>query len=805
MPDLRLALRSLLRTPGFTAVAILTLALGVGANTAMFSVLNEVMLRPLPYPEIGRLERIFRATEQQPEGSSSFADFLDLQAAAGTYGSIAGYAPGDLSLADPGRPAETGKGLRVSANFLATFGIAPALGRDFLPDEAARGRHHVLIVSHRCWQDRFGGDRGIVGRTVRVDGIPHRIVGVLPAAFSDWRYLGWVDFLRPLGLTDAEAADRLATPLRLVGRRDSSVTPAAGTAFLAGFGARLAADFPGTHAGTAWRTVPLQDFINDAGTGISLAMLVGLSGFVVLIACSNLANFLLARTLARAREFAVRSALGASRLRLIRPLLLESLLLSLGGGAGALLVAAWATDWLSARSRSDEGHFVPFALDWSVFGWALGASLLTALAFGLAPALFTLRLDLNHTLKTGGRGAAGSRGERRLRQFLIVGQFALALVLFAGAALFARGLHEVNHRRQGWESDRLVTGAFQLPAAAYPGPAEIAAFHRLALERLAALPGVEVAGLASSLPFLGPGETRRFVAADLPPPERGREPVAAVSAVSPDYFAAVGTRLVRGRAFAASDRADAPPVYIVNRAFARSLFGDADPVGRRLAPAGESRPAWGEIVGVADDVVSTVPGPHPVALQLYRPLAQAPAAAVQLAVRSRGPAPGTLVTGIRAAMTALDPDLPVNPLRPAETAVARTNYQLAVLRDMLLSFAILGLGLAALGIYGTIARLVAQRTPEFGIRLALGADRADLLRLVLGSGLRLALVGAGFGLVGAYGVSRLLAAGFPGIDSGDPLVFAGATSVLLAVALVACWLPARRAACVDPVIALRHE
>lgn len=805
MPALRLAVRSLLRTPGFTLIAILTLALGVGANTAMFSVLNEVILRPLPYPDIGRLERIFRATEKQPEGAFSFADFLDLQAAAGPYGSVAGYAAGDLSLAAPGRPAEPGKGLRVSANFFATLGVGPVLGRDFLPEEAARGRHHVLIISHRCWQDRFGGDRQIVGRTLRVDGTPHRIIGVLPAAFSDWRYLGWADFFRPLGLTEAEAADRQAMPLRLIGRRAATVEPAAAAAFLAGFGSRLAADFSALHAGTAWRTVPLQDFINDAGTGISLAMLVGLSGFVVLIACSNLANFLLARTLARAREFAVRSALGASRFRLVLPLLLESLLLSLAGGAGALLVALWATDWLSARSRSDHGHFVPFALDWSVFGWALGASLLTAFAFAVAPALFALRLDLNQTLKTGGRGTAGSRGERRLRQFLIVGQFALALVLFAGAALFARGLHEVNHRRLGWESDRLVTGTFVLPAAIYPGPAERAAFHRLALERLSALPGVEVAALASALPFLGPAETRKFLAADLPTPERGREPVAAVAAVSPGYFDAVGTRLVQGRAFNAADRADAPPVFIVNRAFARSLFGSADPIGRRLAPAGEGSPAWGEIVGLADDVSSVIPGPNPVVLQVYRPLAQHPAAAAELAVRTRGVAPAALVAGIRSALTALDPDWPVDPLRPAELAVARANYQLAVMRDMLLSFAVLGLGLAALGIYGTIARLVAQRTPEFGLRLALGADRNDLLRLVLGSGLRLAFVGAIFGLLGALGVSRLLSAGFPGIDSGDPAVFAGATVLLLAIALLACWLPARRAARVDPVIALRAE
>ena len=803
LTDFHLALRQLVRSPGFTLLAILTLALGIGANTAMFSVLNGVLLKPLPYPDSARLDRIYRTTAQNPEGGVAPADFRDLRREMHGYGEVAAYTPGDASLAEPGQPAEMAYAIRITANFLGTLGIPPQLGRDFRPGEELHGNDRVVIISQRCWQNRFGGRADIIGRTLRVDGAPHEIVGVMPATFNDWRHLGWVDLFRPLGLDPAKSADRQAASLQLIGRRAGQLSPAEADAFIARFGARLAADFPAVNAGSTWRTLALHESVAGKDMAQMMAMLVGLSGFVLLIACSNLANLLLARTMARAREFAVRAALGASRMQVLRPLIAESL--ALAGGAGAILVAVWAGDWLAVRSTGDNGEQVIVALDGRVLGWALAASLVTALAFGLAPALFAVRLNLNDTLKSGARGTTGGRGHQRFRQVLIVGQFALAMVLLSGAALFIRGLNDLNHRRSGWESDRLVTGTVLLPAADYADAAKIDGFQRLTVEQLEALPGVAAAGLSASMPMSQVFEVRKFLIEGraLPPP--GHEPVALVNAISPHYLATVGTRLLAGREFNGGDTRTSPRVFVISQTMATGLFGRENPIGRRLALAEVEPKQWGEIVGVVADATSVLPDPGPVAYQLYQPMAQAPRLRYWIAVRSAGVAPATLVDGIRAVMTRLDPDLPVRKLQPADATINRVLYQLGVLRDMLAWFAVLGLGLASLGIYGIIARTMAQRTAEFAIRLALGASVRDITRLVLTSGVKLALAGAAFGLLGALGVARLLAANFPAMRLNSPAVLLGTTLLLIAVALLACWLPARRAGRVDAIGALRAE
>ena len=803
--DLRLALRQLVAAPGFTFIAIVTLALGIGANTSMFSVFNELMVRPLPYPDSGQLDRFYRRTAQNPRGNISPADALDALAALKGYGEIAAYGLADLSLAEPGRPAEMASGLRVSANFFSVFGARPQLGRDFHPTEAVFGNHRVLILSHRFWQSRFGGDPHIVGRVVRVDGEAHEIVGVLPATFSDARHLGGFDLFRPLGLSPRESADRGSTWVRLVGRRDRALSRVQGDTLVEDFGRHLAAEFPAANAGTTWRAISLNQTLTDENGRALIAMLVGLSGLVLLIACSNLANLLLARTMARAREFAVRSALGATRARLLRPLVAESLLLAFGGGVCALLVAMWTTDWLSRLSTDDRGEFMVFTLDWHVLTWAFAASLVTALAFGVAPALFATRLDINRTLKSGSRGTTGDRGHQLFRNLLIIVQFTLAMVLLAGAALFVRGLDDLNNRRIGWESAHLVTATMLLPTATYPGAAEITAFQRRTLERLEALPGVESASLSYTMPFFGLAELRKFLVQgrDVPPP--GHEPVAAINGVSPHYFQTVGTRVLQGRTFEESDTAAAPKVFVINQTMARGLFGNASAIGQHLSAVGAGGPESGEIVGVVSDVQSVSPNPSPVTFQLYQPMAQEARPYNEIAVRATGVAAATLVANIRAAMTALDPDLPVRKLQPADATITRSNYQQGVLGTMLSSLAVLGLGLASLGVYGVIARTVAQRTNEFGIRFALGAQVEDITRLVLTSGVKLALIGSAFGLLLALVVARLLAAGFPGIPLQSAAVLVGVTLLLIAVALLACWLPARRAARIDPIIALRAE
>jgi predicted permease len=803
--SLRFAARSLIRSPGFTLLAIITLGLGIGANTAMFSVINSILLKPLPYPDSAQLDRLDRVTAQNPQGRVSPADLLDLQRQMQAYGEIGAYALGDTSLSEPGQPAEMVQALRTTANFFSVLRIQPQLGRDFLPREDLPGNSRVVLISQRCWQQRFGGKTDVIGRTVRVDGEPHEIVGVLPSVLNDWRHLGSIDFFRPLALDQQKSGDRRNTILRLIGRRSEKLSHAEAEGFIANFGARLAVDFPEVNAGSTWRAVPLNSTVMSKNGPALLAMLIGLSGFVLLIGCSNLANLLLARTMARAREFAVRSALGASRMQLLRPLMAESLLLAFAGGGCAILVAQWVADWLAVRSTGDNGEAVVLALDWHVLGWAFAASLVTAVAFGLAPALFALRLNVNDTLKSGARGMTGGRGHQRFRQMLIVGQFALAMVLLAGAALFMRGLDELNNTRAGWQSERLVTGAVVLPAAGYPDVDRINAFHRVTVERLESMPGVASASISSFTPFFNWADVRKYLIEGRELPQPGHEPAAVVNSISPHYFDTYGTRMLAGRAFNDRDTVTSPKVFIISQATAIALFGIENPIGRRIAQAGSANLQWGEIVGVAADVKSVLPDPGPVTLQLYQPMAQEPRPYNQIAVRTTGTAPSTLLQSIRSVMTELDPDLPLRNLETADATIVRANYQTAVLRDMLTAFGVLGLGLASLGIYGVIARTMAQRAGEFAIRFALGACTGDITRIVLISGVKLALIGSVLGLFGALGVARLLAASNPGMHLNSPPVLAGTTLVLVTIALVACWLPARRAARINPIEALRAE
>jgi predicted permease len=803
--DLTHAARQLRRAPGFSLLAIVTLGLGIGANTAMFSVLNGILLKPLPYPELDRLERFYRTTPTHPDGNFSAADFLELRAARQDYGEVVAYTAAGASLSEPGYPAEMAYAARATPDLLTLLGVQAQLGRNFRPHEDTPGRDRVVILSHRMWRNRFDRSPDVIGRTIRVDGEPHEIIGVLPESFNDWRYLGGVDFFRPLALTAEQARDRHATDLRVVGRRANTLTAAESAAFASALGARLAREFPEANAGSRWRTVLLQ---KDAAGGsglVVLPMLIALSAAVLMIACSNLANLLLARTMARARELAVRAALGASRLQLLRPLFLEALLLSLAGGTLALLVAHAFNHWAAVRSTADNGEQVRLVLDHAVLGWALLASLITATAFAVAPALFALRLDLNQTLKSGGRGATAGRGQQRFRQLLIIAQFALAMVLLAGAALFIRGLGDLQNRRAGWETAHVVTGSALLPAARYGDAEKMTAFHRLTLERLAALPGVAAVSLSTATPFFDWTDIRKFVVEGraLPPP--GQEPVAMVNLISPDYLATFNTRLVAGRTFTDRDNAGATRVALVSQSTARALFGTAEPLGRRLAVAGSPTPAWAEVVGVVADIQSSDPEPGTVSGRVYLPLAQEPRGQLEIAVRTNGVAPVTLVDPIRAVMTELDGDLPIRRLAPADVVIDRTFYQLRFLRDMLTAIGLLGLALASLGIYGVVTRTMAQRTDEFAVRLALGASAADITRLVLGSGVRQALLGSALGLLGAFAVSAGIAAAFPGIRANNPLVLAATTLVLVSIALVACWLPARRAGRIDAISALRAE
>ena len=504
-------------------------------------------------------------------------------------------------------------------------------------------------------------------------------------------------------------------------------------------------------------------------------------------------------SLPSARRSAPRAA------QLLRPLIAESLLLAVAGGAAAIIVAQWITDWLSLRTTGENGERVIFSLDWHVFGWAFGAALVTAIAFGLAPALFALRLNVTETLKSGGRGTTGGRGHRRFRHASIVAQFALAMVLLTGAALYMRGVDELNNTRSGWESNRLLTGSIILPAATYNDPEKINTFHRVTLERLKAVPGVTSVSISSFTPFFNWPDVRKYLVEGRELPQPGHEPAAVVNSVSADYFETYSTRILNGRAFTEQDNLAAQKVFIVSQYTAKALFGDENPIGRRIGRTGLGETQWGEIVGVAADVKSVMPDPGPVTWQIYQPMAQDPRPFNEIALRTNGVSPATLVQSVRSVMAELDRDLPVRQLQPADVTIEQANTQTAILRDILTSFAVLGLALASLGIYGVIARTMAQRAGEFAIRYALGACVRDISHIVLTTGVKLAVIGAGFGLVGAIAVARFLAAGNPGMRMNSAPVLVGTTLLLVLVALVASWLPARRAAGVNPIEALRAE
>jgi putative ABC transport system permease protein len=805
MNDLRYAFRALAKSPLFSAIAIATFALGIGLNTAMFSLINAIYLRPLPFEDPESLVRVFRTTPDTREGDLSAADYAELRASESGFGAFAASFEESVALAEAGRPAMNAHGLRVSAGYLGVLGIQPEIGRPFRPEEEVAGNHRVVILSHALWQGRYGADPGVLGRTLRVEGEPNEIIGVLPQAADDGRLIRDIDTLRPLGLTAAERASRNGPWLRVIGRRSGMVSKTHGDALVASIGAGLARAHPKDDADASLASVSLRGATNNPSGRIVASLLLGLSGFVLLIACANLANFVIARTIERAQELSVRSALGASLFHLIRPLALEALTLAAAGGALALFVARWATDWLSAQSVANGGSLMAFPLDWRVLGFALASALATALLFGTAPSLLIARLNAKKTLRVGLRGATTGTGHRRLRSLLVIGQFAMATTLLAGAGFLASGASRLLRQHFGWNSTGVAMGAVDLPKARYPNPDAVLEFQRRLDGVLGTIPGVDSVALAYGFPYAAAFDPRPYWVEGRARPAKGQEPSASYDGISPDYFKVIGGRVVAGRAFADSDTAKSPRVVVINESMARALFPNETPIGRRLSRAEGEGPDWAEIVGIAADVRATGIYRFPPAFQVYHPIVQEPWQHLAFAVRTRPGALDAALASLAKAVATLDPDLPVSNLMTADAAVERSSFDLGMLKKMLGAFAALGLLLAALGLYGVIARTVAQRTPEIGIRMALGASMASVRRLVLASGLRLALAGVGLGLAGAYAVTRLLESMMPAIGASEGGAVAEAVGSLGAVAFLACYLPARSASKVDPATAIRTD
>jgi putative ABC transport system permease protein len=795
MNDLKFAFRQLLKNPGFTAVAVLTLALGIGVNTSMFSGLQSLLMPEQPYPDADRLVRVFRTSPHSQRSPHSPANFLDQRGQNSVFTHMAATTSRRANLSEAGQPAERLRAVLATADLLPMLGIQPKLGRAFLPEEDQPGRNDVVLLNHAFWLRRFNADPGIVGGTIRLDGESVTVVGVMPPEFGDRQAWGTADLIRPMAFSDAERTVRGNHYLDVFARLKPGLTLGQANAGLATLAARLREAYPENNTDSGFRAATLAKSRMDPRGQTMLWLIMGLAGFVLLIACANLANLQFARTALRSRELAIRGALGAARGRLLRQLLTENLLLAALGGLLGLLLAQWTNQWLIHNLTEEGRPLVRPEVNFAVLGFAFLASTLSGPAFGLVPAWLASRSDLNATLKQGGRDGGGSSSRHCIRHGLIVAQVALAMVLLAGAGLVMNGLSRFSASDPGWRIDGLHAGHLNLPATTYPdGDARRRFMDRLQ-EKLSTLPGVERAALASALPVSG---FRTHLGLEI---ESSATPVtsglSSLAFVSPGYFPTLGIRLLEGREFHGFDVPGRPAVVIVNEAFARACWPNSSAVGKRIGQPGD----WLEIVGVAADVRSATDAGEPTArFQCYRPLAQDPQSGLAVAVRGN-----ITVDGLRRTVAELDPDLPLSEAGSVRVTVDRFFGQAAVAGWLLTVFAGLGLLLAALGTYGVVAGFVGQRTREIGVRMALGAQIREVLWLVLGRGLRLTAVGMGLGVLGAVGLARILASLTPGLKANAPGVVLVAGGLLLAVAFLACWIPARRASRVNPMVALRGE
>jgi len=797
LQDLRYALRQLVRNPGFTAVAVATLALGIGANTAIFSVVDGVVIRPLPFDE--------------PERLVSFVDagnykgmLLEYRDRTESFEEIGGYTSYgyELSLTGDGEPVRV-ESAGVTAGFFSLLGTPPMLGRDFLPEEEWAGEHRVVILSHALWQQRYGGDRGIVGSAILLDGTSHTVVGVMPPRFGfpSAATRLWV----PFGIDRSDPLDLwAATAGTFVGRLRPGVTTDEASVEVATLIPSLRQLFPWQMPDDFWneaRVAPLREHLVGE-LRPTLLVLLGAVGLVLLIACANVANLLLARAAARRKEIAIRVAVGAGRGRIARQVLTESALLAaLAGGAG-LLLAVWGVELIVSGLPADTPRLAEIGLDGRVLGTALGITALTGLLFGALPAIRAAGTRTLSALADGGRTGRG-RAQRRLSGTLVAAEMALAVMLVIGATLLVRSFWELSGVDPGFRSGQLVTATIAPSEIRYPDRVARQGFHEEVLERVTALPGVSRAALTTRLPFGAQAWGGVFVIEGRPDPavEGGDWPYADIAGlVTEGWFSTMGISMVAGREFTVADRADAPPVVIVTEALAREYWPGEDPVGRRIRPPGGE---WMTIVGVAADHRSRTLGGE-IDTAFYRPLAQGDAGVVSVVLRS-GLDASALAPGLREVVRALDRDTPVEDIQAMDELIGASVAGPRLTALLLGAFAVLALVLGAVGIYGVLSWTVSERTREFGIRMALGARAGDVLALVLREGAALAAVGVAVGLAAALAGAGILASLLHGIGARDPLSFTLVPALLLAVALLAAWLPARRATRADPLVIMRAE
>ncbi len=799
LQDLRYGARMLVKQPGFTLIALLTLSMGIGANTAIFSVVNSLLLRPLPYSESEQLTWVWM--DNRPEGIrediTSWPNFEDWRAQNQSFQAMAGVRDRRFNLTGAGEPEEL-YGANVSPNFFELMRVSPARGRGFNADEEHEGRDQVVVIGHVLWQRRFGGDANIVGQTLSLSGQPHTIIGVMPPGFQ---FPNKTEVWKPLAPDAQTRRARGSFWLPVIGRLKPGVTRAQAQTDMAGIAQRLEQQYPNTNTGFGVNVVLMHEqLVGKMRT--ALWVLLGAVGCVLLIACANVANLLLARAATRQKEVAIRAALGASRGRVVRQLLTESVLLAAAGGVLGLLLARWGLDALVAFAPSDLPRAESISIDRHVLFFTLGLSLLTGLVFGLAPALQSSKLGLGEVLKEGGRSGGG--GGRHTRSVLVVAEIALALVLLVGAGLLLKSSWRLQQVNPGFNPERVLKVRLSLPLSKYPEGANVAAFYQQLLERLRALPGVKAAGATSSVLLYKVHNSAGILIEGRPAPSGSSRPELPLDSVSPSYFQVLGMQLIQGRNFTEQDKRDGLPVAIVNETMARRFWPDEDPIGKRftLFDAGPQA-RWLTVVGVVRD--SRRQGlDAPIRIESFLPHAQRPLRAMEVVLRTTDD-PLTMARTVRSVVWSLDGDLPVSEIQTVEqmvgARVAPRRFNLLLLG----LFALVAVLLAAVGIYGVMSYSVTQRAHEIGIRMALGAQTRAVLSLVIGQGMRLALLGVGIGLAAAVGLTRLMAGLLFGVSATDPMTFGAIALLLVGIALLACYLPARRATKVDPMIALRCE
>jgi putative ABC transport system permease protein len=804
--DLRYAARSLASKPGFTVLAVIALALGIGANTAIFSVVNATLLRSLPYPEPERLVMIWGTTPQVERASISPPDFLDFKEQNQVFERIAAFNSGGFTLTGENEPEQI-RGARVSADFFAALGVNPILGRSFLPEDEKPGASRIVILSQALWQRRFNSDQSIIGKSVTLNGQSYEVAAVMPASFQ-FTVPGifripaelWV----PYSLIKDESA-RNNHYLRVIARLKPGAARESAQAEMDAIAAQLERQYPNSNSGTGVRVVALREQI-VGNIRPALMVLFGAVGFVLLIACANVANLLLARAAARHKEIAVRTALGATRSRLIRQLLTESVLLSLIGGTIGILLALWGADALASLGPESLPRIREIRADGYALGFTIALSLLTGILFGLAPALATTKPDLNEALKEGSRGSSAGFGRNRLHKTLVAFEVAAALVLLAGAGLLIKSFARLRDVNAGFDAKNVLTATISLPRSRYPDAGSQLRFFQQAIERIEALPGVKAVGAINDLPLSGDKDSTTFTIEGQPLLPMGQQPNTEWRLVNKDYFKAMSIPIIKGRVFTQSDTSEAPAAIIINEEMAARYFPGEDPVGKRLVlnlTISNPSPIPREIVGVAgnarDLALDSETRP-----EVYAPFLQETVSYMALMVKTESD-PASLAVAVRAEARAIDKDLPVSSIQTMEQVFAGSIAGRRFNMLLLGVFAAAALILAAVGIYGVMSYSVTERTRELGIRMALGASSGDILKLVVGQGMRLAAIGLGAGLVAALVLTRALSSLLYEVSATDPLTFAAISFALASVALMACYIPARRAAKVDPMVALRYE